>query len=156
LQEQAMHETQPGTPRPPEDSVTDPALQPDGVAALGVPDGDEDSSSFATLRDDVTALVDDARTYAEAEIAFQKTRAGVAGKTAGRAAALLLVALVLFHIALIALAVGAVIALAPLVTIWGAIAIVVGVLLSGVAALLFAALRDGKTVSAMFGSEDGA
>lgn len=67
-----------------------------------------------------------------------------------------MLALVLLHIALIALAVGAVIALAPLVTIWGAIAIVVGVLLAGVATLVWAALGNGKAVAAMFGSEDGA
>jgi hypothetical protein len=50
--------------------------------------------------------------------------------------------------------VGAVIALAPLVTIWGAIAIVVGVLLVGVALLVMAAAKDGKMLSAMFGSGD--
>lgn len=151
-----MQETQPGPPRPPEDSVTDPAFQPDSVAASGEAIEEDGGSGFASLRDDITVLVEDARTYAEAELAFQKTRASLAGKTAGRAAALLVLALVLLHIALIALAVGAVIALAPLVTIWGAIAIVVGVLLIGVLALVLAAISDGKTLSAMFGSGDGA
>ncbi|MDT8280509.1 MAG: hypothetical protein RQ806_08190, partial [Erythrobacter sp.] len=96
------------------------------------------------------------RRLAEAEIAFQKTRAGLASRKTARALALLVLALVLLHIALIALAVGAVIALAPLVTIWGAIAIVVGMLLAGVATLVWAALGNGKAVAAMFGSEDGA
>lgn len=140
-----MHDTEPGPLRSPEDSAADLELELVG-------DTDDDGNSFTTLRDDITALVDDARTYAEAEIAFQKTRAGLAGKTAGRALGLLVLAVVLLHIALIALAVGAVIALAPLVTIWGAIAIVVGVLLTGVAALVFFAVGDGKALSGMFDS----
>lgn len=145
-----MHNSEPGAVRTPEDSSTDPAFAPDAAAP------EEDTNSFTGLRDDVTALVDDARTYAEAEIAFQKTRASLAGKTAGRAVVLVVLAIVLLHIALIALAVGAVIALAPLVTIWGAIAIVVGVLLAGVAALIVGAVGDGKALAAMFGSGDGA
>ncbi len=140
-----MHDTEPGPLRSPEDSAADLELELVG-------DTDDDGNSLTTLRDDITALVDDARTYAEAEIAFQKTRAGLAGKTAGRALGLLVLAVVLLHIALIALAVGAVIALAPLVTIWGAIAIVVGVLLTGVAALVFFAVGDGKALSGMFDS----
>jgi len=149
-----MHDTEPGPVRPPEDGpevrLPDPALTPDTETV------DEDASGFTTLRDDVAALVEDARTYAEAEIAFQKTRASLAGKRAGRALVLLVLALVLLHIALIALAVGAVIALAPLVTIWGAIAIVVGVLLAGVAILVMKAAGNGKELSAMFSSGDDA
>jgi len=141
-----MHATEPGPPRSPEDGSADPVLAPEPAA-----EGD-DATSFATLRDDLTALVDDARTYAEAEITFQKTRAGLVGKRAGRALVLLVLALVLLNIALIALAVGVVIALAPLVTIWGAIGIVVGTLLACVAALVLGAVGDGKMLAAMFGS----
>lgn len=116
----------------------------------------EEPDAFAALKDDVAALVEDARTYAAAEIAFQKTRAGLAGKSAARVALSLLLALVLLNLALIALAVGAVIALAPLVTIWGAIAIVVGVLLAGVALLLLRAAAEGRTIAALFGDGDEA
>jgi hypothetical protein len=144
-----MHTTEPGPTGVPEDSSTDSALMPDGDAAPS-----DDGNAFTALRDDIAVLVEDARTYAEAEIAFQKTRASLAGKRTGRALVLLVLALVLLHLALIALAVGLVIALAPLVTIWGAIAIVVGVMLAGVAALVLAAVRDGKVLAAMFGSED--
>ena len=144
-----MDNPEPGPLPSPHDDSADPAASPDGEPG-------EDSNSFNSLRDDITALVDDARTYAEAEIAFQKTRAGLASQKTARALALLVLALVLLHIALIALAVGAVIALAPLVTIWGAIAIVVGVMLAGVAALVWAARGNGKAVAAMFESEDGA
>ncbi|PKP89548.1 MAG: hypothetical protein CVT75_12910 [Alphaproteobacteria bacterium HGW-Alphaproteobacteria-14] len=144
-----MDNPEPGPLPLPSDENADPATSPDG-------DPGEDSNSFESLRADITALVDDARTYAEAEIAFQKTRAGLAASKSVRALALVVLALVLLHIALIALAVGAVIALAPLVTIWGAIAIVVGVLLAGTTALVWAALGNGKIVAAMFGPEDGA
>lgn len=127
----------------------------DGAPAEPAPDAPEaPDTTLSALRDDVTALVEDARNYAEAEIAFQKTRAALAGKHGARALGMLVLALVLLHIALIALAVGAVIALAPLVTIWGAIAIVVGVMLIGVAALVMSALKDGKLLAAMFGSGD--
>jgi hypothetical protein len=135
-----MHDTEPGP--------HDPALAPEADA------GGDAGTGFADLRDDVAALVEDARTYAEAEIAFQKTRAALAAKHSGRALAALVLALVLLHIALIALAVGAVIALAPLVTIWGAIGIVVGAMLAGVAALMWFAARDGKLLAALFGPAD--
>jgi hypothetical protein len=142
-----MHDTGIGLPRSPEESVTDPA-SPDAASSAG-----DNTNSFTLLRDDVAALVEDARTYAEAEIAFQKTRAGLAGKAAGRALVFLVLAVVLLHIALIALAVGAVIALAPLVTIWGAIAIVVGVLFLGVALLVYGAIGRGKLLAAMFAGD---
>jgi uncharacterized membrane protein len=145
-----MHATGPGPLRSPEDGSADPGLAPEAASA------GEDASSLADLRDDLTALVDDARNYAEAEIAFQKTRAGLAGKLAGRTLVLLVLALVLLNIALIVLAVCAVFALAPLVTIWGAIAIVVGALLIGVAALVLSAMDDGKMLAAMFGSGEDA
>lgn len=147
-----MHDTDPGPALPPEDGpdtrLPDPALTPPSD------DDAQGGSGFGALRDDITALVEDARTYAEAEIAFQKTRASLAGKRGARAVVLLVLAIVLLHIALIALAVGAVIALAPLVTIWGAIAIVVGVMLAGVALLVMRAIGDGKALSAMFSAGD--
>ena len=146
-----MHDSDPGPLRSSDEKAGNPVAEP--TTGPDAP-ADNDGNSFDDLRDDLAALVDDARTYAEAEIAFQKTRAGLAGRTAGRALVLLVLALVLFHIALIALAVGAVIALAPLVTIWGAIAIVVGVMLVAVAALVNAALGHGNMLSVMFGSGD--
>ena len=131
---------------------TDPGLSGAAQATPDAPE-EEENDGLTSLRDDLAMLVEDARTYAEAEIAFQKTRVSIAGKHGMRAIVLLVLALVLLHIALIALAVGAVIALAPLVTIWGAIAIVVGVMLFGVALLVMGAQKDGKLLAAMFGSE---
>lgn len=150
-----MLDTEPGSPRLPDGELPTagialgPAPEPDTAAEGAEAD---DSASFASLKDDLTVLVEDARTYAATEIAFQKTRAGLAGKSGARALVFLVLALVLLNLALVALAVGAVIALAPLVTIWGAIAIVVGVLLAGVVLLVMGAVSEGQTLGAMFGS----
>ncbi|WP_285710168.1 phage holin family protein [Erythrobacter oryzae] len=138
-----MADIDPGLTPPPEGAPAESAAAPEA------PD-----TTLSGLREDVTALVEDARNYAEAELAFQKTRAALAGKHGARALVLLVLALVLLNLALIALAVGAVIALAPLVTIWGAIAIVVGVLLFGVALLVMGAVKDGKMIGAMFGGDE--
>lgn len=113
--------------------------------------GQADDGPIGALREEIGTIVDDARTYVEAEIAFQKTRARLAGKQAGKATLYLLLALVLLHIALIALAVGIVIALAPQLGIWGAIAVVVGVLLVGTFLLVRAARAQGDSLGAMFG-----
>lgn len=145
-----MHATDPHLAGPPDSGSADPVMPAEAPAAAAADGG---TTSFADLRDEVSALVEDARTYAEAEIAFQKTRASLAGKHGGRALVLLVLALVLLHIALIALAVGAVIALAPMVSIWGAIAIVVGVMLLGVVLLVRAAVGDGRRLGAMFGGD---
>lgn len=119
------------------------------------PDHDNRSPAFQeSLVDELGALIDDGRTYAQAELAFQKTRAKLAGKAIGVAAASVVVAINLLHIAFLALAVGMVMALEPLVTIWGAIAIVVGVLLISVGLLLWIALGNAKKLSALFSSED--
>ncbi|WP_379921507.1 phage holin family protein [Erythrobacter sp. R86502] len=146
-----MYDTQPSTLGTSDHDLNDPTLPPTDDFS------DEDNSSaFSSLRADVGALTEDARTYAEAEFAFQKTRAVMAGKKSGRVIGLLVLALVLLHIALIALAVGVVIALAPYITIWGAIAVVVGAMLIGVAVLVMMAQREGKVVSAMFVSGEAA
>lgn len=81
-----------------------------------------------SLTDDVVALLDDGRTLVEAEIQFQKTRAAFAFDRGKSGAAYGIVAFALLHLALVALVVGAVIALTPLISAWGATAVVVGVL----------------------------
>lgn len=105
------------------------------------------------LIDEIARLFDDGVTYGQAELAFQKTRARLAGRAVGIAALCVTVALILVHIALLALAVGLVMALAPLVTIWGAIAIVVGVILLGAVWLLAKARSKASKISALFSSE---
>ena len=107
-----------------------------------------------SLREELAALIDNGRNYAQAEIAFQKTRAALAGRSIGIAAAAAIVAIILLHIAFLALAVGLVMALEPLVTIWGAIGIVFGGLLLLVALLGWIALKNGKKLGYLFSSAD--
>jgi len=126
---------------------------PDAPSA-SAPDTPPPPAFDESLVEELAALIDDGRTYAQAELAFQKTRARLTGKAVGVAAASAVVGIILLHIAFLALAVGLVMALAPLVTIWGAIAIVVGVLLLLVGVLAFVAVKNGKKIAAMFGGSD--
>lgn len=105
-----------------------------------------------SIVEEIGALIDDAKLYATAELAFQKTRASLAGKSVGIALGAVILAIILLHIALISMAVGFVIALEPLVTIWGAIAIVAGVMLLGVGALGYVAASKGRLIAEMFAS----
>ncbi len=81
------------------------------------------------LAEDIGALANDALNYFDAEIAFQKTRARLAGNRLVTAIALGIVALVLVLLAAVGLTIGLLIALIPVVTAWGATAIVVAILL---------------------------
>lgn len=81
-----------------------------------------------SLSDDLLALLDDGRTYAEAEVRFQRSRIAFTAERAKGAALYGFAAFGVLHLALIALTVGVVIALAPLVGAWAATAIVAAVL----------------------------
>lgn len=134
----------------PDPSDASPQTTASDEAVDAEPDFDE------SLTDEIAALIDDGRTYAQAEIAFQKTRAKIAGKSIGLAIALIVVAVITLHIAVLALAVGMVIALQPLVTIWGAIAIVVGVLLLVTVLLALKAKGHASRLGSLFQSTDEA
>jgi hypothetical protein len=133
-----------------------PPDMPDTPAEAAAGYDDDLAQAASTLTEDIAALIDSGRTYAEAELAFQKTRASLVGGNAGKAAAALVLALVLLNIALTALAIGAVLALQPLITIWGAIAVVVGALLLGAGLLVRSARARGRVLAAMFGDGAGA
>ncbi len=95
-----------------------------------------------SLMADIDALIADGKTYLEAELAYQKSRAGF---TAGRLKAVAMygaAAFGLLHLALIALTVGAVLALIPITGPWLATGIVVVVLVLG--ALVFVLRLRGK------------
>ena len=129
-----------------------PQTPPDEPETHAAASGDEAvPGEDTTLTEDIAALIASGRTYAEAELAFQKTRAALAGSNAGKAVAALVLALVLLNIALIALAIGVVLALQPLITIWGAIAVVVGMLLLSAGLLARSAKLRGQVLAAMFG-----
>lgn len=105
-----------------------------------IPAADEGSPSAAgrpSLLDDAEALFEDGKTYLQAELAYQKSRAGFAGNRLKWAAAYGAMAFGLLHLALIAFTVGLVIALALIVGPWLATAIVcIALLLGGVILLL--------------------
>ncbi|MEO0698138.1 MAG: phage holin family protein [Pseudomonadota bacterium] len=131
----------------------DPARSSPATPASKTEDAAFPSQNDESLVEELGALIDDARLYAEAELAFQKTRARLVGRNVGVALGAVVLAIILLHIALIALAVGLVLALEPLVTIWGAIGIVVGVMLLGVGALGWLAMARGRGIGAMFAAD---
>lgn len=106
-----------------------------------------------SLMSDLDALIADGKTYIAAEVAFQKSRAGFAAGRLKSTAIYGAGAFAFLHLALIALAVGLVIALTPLVGAWIATGIVVALLLLG--AFLFVRKLRGqlREIRAVF--EDG-
>ncbi len=89
----------------------------------------EESVSGGSLSDDIVALIDDGKTYFEAEVAFQKSRLAFAADRGKSGILYGVCAFAVFHLALVALVIGAIFALTPIITAWGATAAVVGVLL---------------------------
>ena len=111
-----------------------------------------DAEGLTPLIDDLRKLAADARTLAEAELAFQTSRAAVAAGSIKRIAIFgaLAAALVLF--ALLALTVGLLLALTPLVTAWGATAIVTGGLVLAAALCAGAASGRVRRLKALLGA----
>lgn len=121
-----------------------------GAQAFSADDGDAggedgDSRQDGSLADDISALIDDSKTYIEAEIAFQKTRLSFAANRSKSGIGFILGALAFLHLALIALVVGAIISLIPIAGPVGATLLVVGTLLIATAMLLW--LAKGKFAS---------
>ena len=118
------------------------------------PPEDDGADRGPSLTDDIPALIDDGKTYAEAEVAFQKSRASYAANRLKGAIAFGLGAFGVLHLALIAATVGAVIALAPLVGPWIATAIVtIALVILGVLFLMALKGRIDEIRSAF--SDDG-
>jgi len=144
------------------DQDTDGSKEGGAPSPTPVPEADEKAAPVSSpaydesVIEELGAVIDDAKLYATAELAFQKTRAKILGKSVGIAAAAVILALILLHISFIALAVGLVMALEPLVTIWGAIAIVVGVMLLCVGLLGYIAFSKGLLIAEMFASKEEA
>ena len=116
---------------------------------------DASAPADLSLSDDIKALIDDGKTYVEAELQYQKSRAAFIADR-GRSGAIYAVAgLLLVHLALVALAIGLIFALTPLITAWGATALVVGVLLIvGLILGLAAKKRFGGMASAFNGGRE--
>lgn len=81
-----------------------------------------------SVLDDVEDLLVNVRTWFDAEVAYQKTRVGFVGSSLKALIGLAVGAAVFGLLLLVALTVGLLIALTPLVTAWGATAIVVAIL----------------------------
>jgi uncharacterized protein GlcG (DUF336 family) len=95
--------------------------QPDPPLVKDAPTDAADRS----LADDVRALVEDGRTLLEAELAYQKSRAALAGRTAKSMAGWIALALSLVFFALMTLVMGLLLILAPLLGGLGATLVVV-------------------------------
>jgi uncharacterized membrane protein YqjE len=110
-----------------------------------------------SLIGDVRQLALDARTLAQAELAYQTSRAKTAGSGIGKIAGLGVLALVLVYFALMALVFGAVLALAPVLTAWGATGAVMLVLvLLAVICLLLARSRWKRLSTLLSDKKDAA
>lgn len=108
--------------------------EPAETVATPQADGDEES-----VRATFTRLYADGRAYAQAEVERQKLRAGIVGVGVRNAAILGVVALMLLFAAIVALLVGLVIALAPMIgPLWAALTVFGGGLLVAILLLLLA------------------
>jgi hypothetical protein len=122
-----------------------------------VADEPEPEAGATTLGDDLRLLIAEARDYATAEAEFQKARVTVAGQGLKRIVPLVLLALGFVFLALMALPVGLVLGLAPLVGPWLATGIAMLALL--IFAALFALLalarwRDVRRALSAGGAQD--
>jgi uncharacterized membrane protein YqjE len=113
--------------------MTDALVAPDLPESLAAQMNDESTQPASaeshdpadrSLIEDLRLLAGDARTLAEAELAYQKARAGALGSGLGKIAGIGAVAAVLAILALVALVVGLVFALSPILTAWGATGVV--------------------------------
>lgn len=92
------------------------------------PDASDEAERPRSIIGDLVDLIEDGRTFLNAELSFQKTRIAYVGGRGQAAAIAALAATVFLVFGLFAMVVGFIIALAPLITAWGATAVVAGVL----------------------------
>ena len=119
---------------PEDDRIAPPERGDDGVPAIEddkAAAGDGAEQDLRSLREDVEALIEDGKTYLETELVYQKTRAAFVADRAKGAVIYGAVAILLAFLALVGLTVGLIFALTPLLTAWGASALVVGLLVIG-------------------------
>lgn len=117
----------------------------------GSSDGDDAQRS---LLEDLEYLIADLRTWLDAELSFQKSRAALVSNRIKTILAAVAVAGLLAVLALIGLTVGLIIALTPLITAWGATAVVVLLLLLIAYLLIRRAARAWRDIQAATGSSE--
>ncbi|OJW70060.1 MAG: hypothetical protein BGO57_16390 [Sphingomonadales bacterium 63-6] len=115
-------------------------------------EGRQQDAGTSSLFDDLATLIEDGRTYADAEIAYQKTRAAYVGQQAKGLFIAGSIAVLLVVLAIVALVLGALLALTPLVGAIGATAIIFGVLLVTSFILVRIAQAKAKAMMRAFGS----
>lgn len=145
---------------PPEDDRIAPPAR-GGTALPEVPPepppAETDVQDLRSLREDVEALIDDGKTYLEAELIFQRTRAAYVAEEAKTTVILGAVGAAFAFIALVGLTVGLIIALIPWLTAWGASAVVVGALaIAALLAVRAAGQRWKRLMQAIDPPQDGA
>ncbi|WP_338445833.1 phage holin family protein [Pelagerythrobacter marensis] len=133
-------------------AITDNEPLPDGQDGEERP-ADAEAPAGVSLTEDILALLEDGKTYLEAEKAFQKSRAAFVADKGKRGVVRGLAAFAMIHLALIGMVVGLVIALSPLLTVWGAIAAVTGVLLVGGIVLTRSAINQFRAAGRSFGDD---
>ncbi|HEY7807249.1 MAG TPA: phage holin family protein [Croceibacterium sp.] len=115
----------------------------------------EAAAEERSLIDDVEVLIEDGKTYLEAELNYQKTRALFVGDRVKGTVLFALVGFVFAWMALIALTVGLIIALTPPLSAWGATAVVVIVWLLIAAIALTIAAGRWKELGKAFEPDEG-
>ena len=108
------------------------------IASVGSSDDSsavDEAAESRSLMDDVEVLIEDGKTYLEAELNFQKTRARFAGDRAKGVALYGLLGLMFAWMALIGLTIGLIFALTPSLGALGATGVVVAIwlVIAGVA-----------------------
>lgn len=109
-----------------------------------------DEERDRTLKEELQKLAEEAKAYAEAELQFQKSRTAYAASAIKSVVAFVVIALVLAFFAVMALILGLVLALTPLITAWGAAAVVTVVLLGLSVLLLLRAKRRISVIASVF------
>lgn len=113
----------------------------------------DEKAAERSLVEDVRQLVDDGRTLVEAELAYQKSRAVVAGMAAKSIAGWVALGLVLLFFALMALVLGLILVLAQAIGAAAAtLVVVLGLLAMGLLSGMVA-LRRWKRASALLSDE---
>lgn len=95
------------------------------MPGASAPEPDREPAENATLGDELRALNGEARAAFAAELGFQSARARLVGKAAARIAGFSLLAVAALYFVLMALVLGAIVALAPHLGGWGATAVVI-------------------------------
>ena len=109
-----------------------------------------------SLADDIRQLAEDGKAYAEAELAYQKSRAALAGRTAKSMAGWIALALSLVFFALMALVMGLLLILAPLIGAVGATVLVILALMAAAALSGWVAVRRWQAMSRRLSEDDTA